>query len=78
MTDPRPNSRNARPAGVSLVTIPARWNSRHAQCAARDSSLRRASPIGDFSRFHHITRALSRASAARLSPSPGLASPSPD
>jgi len=41
MSEPRPNSRNAFPAGVSAVTIPACWNSRHPQCTARQTSARR-------------------------------------
>jgi hypothetical protein len=61
MTEPSPNCRNARPAGVPAVTIPARWNSRHPQCTARHTSARRASLIRPVPAFHDITRAFSRA-----------------
>src|SRR5580693_7271134 len=55
MIEPRPNFAKAWPAGVSAVTRPACWNSRHPQCTARQSASRLAVLTRHLSLIHHVT-----------------------
>src|SRR5487761_899036 len=61
MIEPRPNLAKARPAGVSAVTRPACWNSRHPQCTARQSASRLAVLTRHLSLIHHVTGPFCRA-----------------
>src|SRR5579871_6713676 len=77
MIEPRPNDLNAWPAGVSAVTIPARWNSRQPQCTARQTAACRAAVTRHLALIHHFTGTFLRvpcagqASGSNLAPGLG-------
>ena len=66
MIEPRPNDLKALPAGVSAVTRPARWNSRHPQCTARQTAARRAAVTRHLALIHHVTGTSSRVAVPPL------------